>query len=177
MAYIYKIQNTKNGKYYIGSTNEYAVRIPQHIRDLDKQCHHNYRLQRDWDRYGKECFEFSILEEVPNDKKFQIEQEYLNSLVGKEGQIYNICRTSIGGLALSFHPYIRKCKVCYNRFKTFDLKEYFCSVDCEMKYDFFPDEFDDDERGWRESNYEYKDIDDWDVDDHLAAWHDHMMEK
>jgi len=30
---------------------------------------------------------------------------------------------------------------------------------------------------WRNSNYESKDIDDWDVDDHLASWYDHMMEK
>ena len=30
---------------------------------------------------------------------------------------------------------------------------------------------------WRHSNYESKDIDDWTVDDHLAAWYDHMMEK
>jgi hypothetical protein len=33
------------------------------------------------------------------------------------------------------------------------------------------------DNAWRYSNYEEKDIDDWDVDDHLAAWFDHQMEK
>jgi hypothetical protein len=33
------------------------------------------------------------------------------------------------------------------------------------------------DNAWRYSDYESKDIGDWDVDDHLAAWYDHMMEK
>lgn len=33
------------------------------------------------------------------------------------------------------------------------------------------------DNAWRYSNYESKDIEDWDVDDHLATWYDHMMEK
>jgi hypothetical protein len=30
---------------------------------------------------------------------------------------------------------------------------------------------------WRYSDYEDKDIGDWSVDDHLAAWYDHVLEK
>lgn len=33
------------------------------------------------------------------------------------------------------------------------------------------------DNSWRYSEYENKDIGDWDVDDHLAAWFDHQMEK
>lgn len=175
MAYIYKIQNIKNGKYYIGSANNFEIRKKQHINDLNKLKHHNYLLQRDWNYYGDENFKFTVLEVVPDDQKFQKEQEYLDLLVGKENEIYNICRTSVGSLVvLSFHPYTRKCKVCKKRFKTYDLKEYICSVDCEMKYDCFSDEYDHPEDyNWKNSCYEYKNIEDWDVDDFTAAdWDD-----
>lgn len=30
---------------------------------------------------------------------------------------------------------------------------------------------------WRNSEYQNKNISDWNVDDHLAAWYDDMMEK
>lgn len=33
------------------------------------------------------------------------------------------------------------------------------------------------DNAWRYSDYENKDINDWSVDDHLAAWFDHQMEK
>ncbi len=51
---------------------------------------------------------------------------------------------------------------------------------CEDLFDYTYDDFKDDyemNNAWRHSDYESKDIDDWDVDDHLAAWYDHMMEK
>jgi len=47
---------------------------------------------------------------------------------------------------------------------------------CEDLFDYGYDEFIIDNE-WKHSNYESKDINDWDVDDHLAAWFDHMMDK
>jgi len=47
---------------------------------------------------------------------------------------------------------------------------------CEDLFNYSYDDFIID-NNWRHSNYESKDINDWDVDDHLAAWYDHMMEK
>jgi len=47
---------------------------------------------------------------------------------------------------------------------------------CEDLFNYSYDDFITD-NAWRHSNYESKDINDWDVDDHLAAWFDHMMEK
>ena len=173
MAYIYKIQNLKNNKYYIGSTNSFKTRKRQHISDLNNSRHHNYKLQEDWDIHGENNFKFSVLERITKSKQYEREQDYLDLMVGKESEVYNIRSTSIGDFALTFHPIVRECKVCYRRFKTYDLVEFCCSADCEMKYDFFPEEFDSEERGWRESNYEYKNIEDWDVDDFIAAaWDD-----
>jgi hypothetical protein len=51
---------------------------------------------------------------------------------------------------------------------------------CEDLFDYSYDDFKADyemNNAWRYSDYENKDIDDWSVDDHLAAWYDHMMEK
>lgn len=47
---------------------------------------------------------------------------------------------------------------------------------CEDLFGYSYDDFIIDNQ-WRNSDYESKDIGDWDVDDHLAAWYDHMMEK
>lgn len=59
-----------------------------------------------------------------------------------------------------------------------DLEE--CNGDCcNCEFDVCledDNEYDENNR-WRYSNYEQKDISDWDVDDHIAAWFDHMMEK
>lgn len=58
------------------------------------------------------------------------------------------------------------------------LEEY--DEDIEDCYELDDDELDEDyemNNRWRYSNYEDKDIEDWDEDDHLAAWFDHMMEK
>jgi hypothetical protein len=43
-------------------------------------------------------------------------------------------------------------------------------------FDMFSDDYEVNNR-WRYSNYESKDINDWDVDDHIAAAWDHAMEK
>ena len=85
-------------------------------------------MQKDWDYYGEENFEFIILEDIPDDYKLQREQEYLDSLIGKEDEIYNICSDCQGGFAMSFRPRISRCKVCRELFKTFDLREFTCSV-------------------------------------------------
>lgn len=123
---------------------------------------------------GEENFEFIILEDIPDDYKLQREQEYLDSLIGKEDEIYNICSDCQGGFAMSFRPRMRRCKVCRELFKTFDLREFTCSVQCEIEYENFKDEYDHPEDyRWRHSNYERKCINDWDVDDFTAAdWDD-----
>lgn len=58
---IYKIINKNKGKFYIGSTNNFIRRKREHYYQLEKQKHCNKHLQRSFDTYGKDVFEFEVL--------------------------------------------------------------------------------------------------------------------
>lgn len=49
---IYKILNIKNGKFYIGSSNNIKVRWSQHKTLLKNNKHENKYLQNAWNKYG-----------------------------------------------------------------------------------------------------------------------------
>lgn len=59
---IYRIRNRVNQKSYIGKSVNLHKRKNDHLSDLKGNKHHNTYLQRSWDKYGEENFEFSILE-------------------------------------------------------------------------------------------------------------------
>ena len=79
MYYIYKIENVKNNKKYIGLTNNIARRRARHFTDLKCNRHENSFLQKEFNLYGKEAFSFEIVfaedvsEKVISDK----EKEYI----------------------------------------------------------------------------------------------------
>ena len=66
---IYKITNTLNGKYYIGSSNDISgssdSRWETHVRRLKSNTHCNAHLQSAWNKHGEFSFMFSVLEQVP----------------------------------------------------------------------------------------------------------------
>lgn len=101
IAYIYMIINVINGKFYIGSTNNYTNRFYAHKNELRKGTHHSKHLQKAWDKYGEEAFEFVVIEEfyIDNkDDKFNKEQLYLDKLQPFEDKGYNISkRADVGG--------------------------------------------------------------------------------
>jgi group I intron endonuclease len=55
---IYKIQNTVNGKCYIGSAKSFKNRFRKHKNVLAKNSHHSIKLQRSWNKYGEDAFIF-----------------------------------------------------------------------------------------------------------------------
>jgi group I intron endonuclease len=57
MFLIYLIKSTQSNKIYIGYTKDYKTRWKRHL----KNCH-NQHLKRAMNKYGRETFEFSILE-------------------------------------------------------------------------------------------------------------------
>ena len=59
---IYIIRNTVNGKVYIGQSRRLTNRQYTHFRSLEKGEHHNKHLQRSYDTYGADAFEFEVLE-------------------------------------------------------------------------------------------------------------------
>jgi len=82
MYFIYKIENKVNGKLYVGQTICPANRKKQH---LSKTFHGNPALDRAVIKYGRNSFDFSIVEELEtldqaNEKEFYWIRE-LNSLV------------------------------------------------------------------------------------------------
>jgi len=86
---IYQIKNLINNKVYVGSSNNINKRWGQHIYHLNAGTHHSKHLQAAWDKYSKENFAFSILEEVnTSDNIFIKEKDWiirLNSIDSNYG--------------------------------------------------------------------------------------------
>ncbi len=81
MHSIYCIENTFNGKYYIGSAVNYSKRINNHKSDLRCNRHPNRKLQNSYNKHGLEWFRFFILEEVDDSNSLiEREQYYIDNL-------------------------------------------------------------------------------------------------
>ena len=61
MRGIYKITNKINGKMYIGESLDIIRRWEEHKEALKNNKHYNYKLQKDYNQYGLENFEFNII--------------------------------------------------------------------------------------------------------------------
>ncbi len=59
---VYLIKNTKTGKYYVGSSVNIQIRWANHKTLLKSGRHTNSILQADYNLFGAEIFEYSILE-------------------------------------------------------------------------------------------------------------------
>ena len=88
---IYRITNTVDGKSYIGKTGmNFGDRWDNHRAMLNAGKHSNPNLQRAWIEFGKECFEFEIIECVDNLERLNaLEIKYI-SQYRKDGLCYNI---------------------------------------------------------------------------------------
>jgi predicted DNA-binding transcriptional regulator len=59
---VYRITCTVNGKCYIGSTGRsFSGRWKSHLNLLRRKLHHSVKLQRAWDKYGEDSFEFAVV--------------------------------------------------------------------------------------------------------------------
>jgi group I intron endonuclease len=87
---IYQIVNKINGKVYIGSAKHFGDRWYKHKWSLRRNEHENKHLQNAWNKYGKNNFEFVILEECSADERFDLEQKYLDIAQKTPLKYYNI---------------------------------------------------------------------------------------
>lgn len=62
MIGIYGIRNIVNNKIYIGSSNDIKRRFRKHRTELNKRKHSNKHLEASYHKYGKDKFDFVILE-------------------------------------------------------------------------------------------------------------------
>ena len=93
---IYVITNSIDGKVYIGSTiRNFRKRWREHRNLLKDGNHGNVHLQRAWNKYGEENFQFEILEKLEDKKDLSLvskREEYWISSFGsfKPESGYNI---------------------------------------------------------------------------------------
>lgn len=88
MIGIYKIENTENGTVYIGKSHDIVKRWQQHIKSLDDNSHVNARLQKDWNNYKIDCFDFSVVKTCNKDELSNYEQYYIGEYFNSTN-IYN----------------------------------------------------------------------------------------
>lgn len=90
---VYQIRCTVNDRIYIGSASGkggFGYRLNKHIYRLNNKTHHNWKLYRDWVRYGRSAFEFSILETCDRDNCVEREQYWFEYFEALGVERYNI---------------------------------------------------------------------------------------
>ena len=75
---IYSIKNKITHKIYVGSAIDINDRWRCHIKDLKNNKHHSPYLQKSWNKYGTEMFEFQILEECEKEVLIEREQYWID---------------------------------------------------------------------------------------------------
>jgi predicted XRE-type DNA-binding protein len=97
VGYIYHIKNIKTNKEYIGQTLDVEWRIYKHFQALKNGKHHSDKLQRSYNKHGREAFQISyqeieidsydelLLEEVKEIAKYNSYENGYNETRGGEG--------------------------------------------------------------------------------------------
>lgn len=87
---IYQIRNISNNHTYVGSAVDIKQRWYEHVSHLRTHKHHSIYLQRAWNKYGEDSFEFSIIEICSKPMLISREQYYIDNLAPS----YNIAPTA-----------------------------------------------------------------------------------
>lgn len=80
-----------DNRYYIGSAISVHRRRQDHIKRLVAGNHHSKYLQNAWNKYGRDAFEFTFLESVPDRSKLvSREQVWMDRF----NPVYNVCKVA-----------------------------------------------------------------------------------
>ena len=130
---IYCITNSVNGKSYIGKSNDIDRRRTQHFSALGNNEHDNEEMQKDYNKYGNDCFEFSVLETVEDEYKLDYIEDYYIKKFDSFVNGYNRCRGNIKSV-LSTDSFSRKptfekgyftCEKITNDGEKYSLQDFF----------------------------------------------------
>lgn len=81
IAGVYSIRCKKNGRIYIGESENIEIRWCQHKMNLKYHTHHSKLLQDDYDKYGGDAFIWSVLGEYNNEQERKAaEKNYIYAL-------------------------------------------------------------------------------------------------
>lgn len=75
---IYKISNIITNKVYIGSAINIKNRWYKHTTALNKNKHHSIKLQRSYNKHGKDNFIYEIIKECDKNQLLILEQYYID---------------------------------------------------------------------------------------------------
>lgn len=102
---IYRITCIVTGKFYIGSAVNLRRRHQEHFRDLHRNAHYNRKLQRAWNKHGKEAFVFDILEFVLILEFLTVREQYWFDKLSPFGDKgFNIAPTAGSVLGMKSSP-------------------------------------------------------------------------
>lgn len=94
---VYRIIHLATGRCYIGSTVNRSDRWQLHRWHLNHGSHHSPKLQRAWNKYGRDAFAFEVVEDVGDrDLVVDREQFYLDSLRPHYNIALVACRSMLG---------------------------------------------------------------------------------
>ena len=90
-ACVYQIINNQNGRIYVGETIRGELRWKGHLTCLRGGYHDNSNLQEDFNKFGEEAFEWSIIKELPKDREVLTKEEklHIDSLIAEGKSLYN----------------------------------------------------------------------------------------
>lgn len=80
MPIIYKIVNVANGMIYVGATINPSQRRRRHLKDLKNGVHHSYLMQKDFNDYGLDVFDFVVIEITTKSDMNRREQFFIDTL-------------------------------------------------------------------------------------------------
>lgn len=87
---VYSIRNTRNNRYYIGSSTDMKSRLKAHVSHLEYGNHHNRSLAADFIAYGNENFEATVLELVHGTAALLLAEERQIAVLNNAGiPLYN----------------------------------------------------------------------------------------
>lgn len=119
---VYKIENIKNHKVYIGSSKNIKNRWKQHLYSLKTNTHHSIKLQSCYNKLkDKSILQFSIVEIVDDKTKLKEREQYYINLYDAYKSGYN-CSAQVDNpkYALKNQNKTKRHKLAMQLYKEFD---------------------------------------------------------